>query len=99
MEAFHSSILFILGAGVFGGISGAWLFQKFKIPKVIGFIAVGMLFGETGFKFITYNDVLLLKSFNFFALGIIGFLVGGELKWNSLKKYIKQFYLLIWLKE
>ena len=36
-----------------------------------------------------------LKTFNLFALGIIGFLVGGELKVDTFKKYARQFTAIL----
>ncbi|MCF6177240.1 MAG: cation:proton antiporter [Victivallaceae bacterium] len=95
MEQFTPGLLFIIGLGVFGGMLGAWFFQKIKCPQVIGYIAIGLLLGETGFKFIRQVDIVNLKMFNLFALGIIGFLVGGELKIAIFKKYAKQFTAIL----
>jgi Kef-type K+ transport system membrane component KefB/CBS domain-containing protein len=95
MGEFTPGILFIIGLGVFGGMLGAWFFQKIKCPKVIGYIAIGLLLGETGFKIIRQVDITNLKVFNLFALGIIGFLVGGELKIAIFKKYAKQFTAIL----
>ena len=95
MEHFTPGLLFIIGLGVFGGMLGAWFFQKIKCPQVIGYIAIGLLLGETGFKVIRQVDIANLKMFNLFALGIIGFLVGGELKIAIFKKYAKQFTAIL----
>ncbi|MDA3800168.1 MAG: cation:proton antiporter [Kiritimatiellae bacterium] len=92
---FSHGLLFILGIGIFLGLIGAWFFQKIKFPQVVGYIVMGLLLGDTGFKLITLNDVELLQPFNVFALGIIGFLVGGELKLSSFKKYGKQFSAIL----
>lgn len=91
----QSSILFILGIGVFGGIAGAWLFQKIKIPQVLGYLVIGIIIGQSGMKFINSDIIVSLKNFNFFALGIIGFLVGGELHGSTMKKYGKQFSAIL----
>jgi len=74
------SILLLLGFALFGGSLGARLFQRLRIPQVVGYIAIGLLIGESGFKIITMKDVESFRQFNYFALGIIGFLVGGELQ-------------------
>ena len=91
----QSSILFILGIGVFGGIAGAWLFQKIKIPQVLGYLVIGIIIGQSGMKLINSDIIVSPKNFNFFALGIIGFLVGGELHGSTMKKYGKQFSAIL----
>ncbi len=90
-----NNILFILGIGVFGGLIGAWFFQKIKFPQVIGYIVMGLILGESGFKLIQTADIEHLGMFNNFALGIIGFLVGGELQIATFKKYGKQFMAIL----
>ncbi len=85
------SVLLILGIGAFGGLLGAWLFQRLRIPQVVGYIAIGLLIGRSGLNLVSPAHVESLKSFNLFALGIIGFLVGGELKSQIFRQYGKQF--------
>lgn len=88
-------MLLLLGIGVFGGIIGAWLFQKLRIPQVVGYIAIGLLIGQSGFNIVQSDDIVRLQSFNWFALGIIGFLVGGELQIENFRKYGKQFMFIL----
>jgi len=90
-----SSMLLILGLAVFGGIAGAWVFQKIKVPQVLGYLVIGIIIGKSGFHFIDSDVISSLKNFNFFALGIIGFLVGGELHGSTMKKYGKQFSAIL----
>ena len=93
----HPGILVLLGIGVLGGALGAWFFQKIRIPQVVGYIAFGILIGKSGFKFLHSENIEQLRAFTWFALGIIGFLVGGELKFETFKKYGKQFIqILLW---
>ena len=91
MQDLHLGLLFILGIGVFGGILGACVFQRIRIPQVVGYIAIGLLVGESGLKLIRAADVQRFSQLNFFALGIIGFLVGGELQAGTFKRYGRQF--------
>ncbi len=90
-ETPHLSILLILGIGVFGGILGAWLFQRMRIPQVIGYIAIGLIIGESGLKIIDASILPSLRPFNYLALAFIGFLVGGELEQKIFKQYGRQF--------
>ncbi len=87
--------LFIIGLAVFGGMLGAWAFQKIKVPQVLGYIVIGLLVGESGAEIITTDAIRTLTPLNTFALGIIGFLVGGELDINEFKKYGKQFAAIL----
>lgn len=84
-------ILLILGIGVFGGILGAWGFQKIRVPQVIGYIAIGLLIGQSGLNIIGDVELPALRPFNYMALAMIGFLVGGELEGRIFKQYGKQF--------
>ena len=95
MHEIHLGILAVLGICVAGGVMGAWLFQKLKIPQVVGYIVVGVLIGDTGFGLLHPSDIAALGSFNNFALGLIGFLVGGELSSRIFKKYGKQFTTIL----
>jgi len=94
-EEVQLGILAILGICVAGGVIGAWIFQKLKIPQVVGYIVVGVLIGDTGFGLLHSADIAALGSFNNFALGLIGFLVGGELSGSIFKKYGKQFTAIL----
>ena len=95
MPHFHLGVLGVLGICVAGGIIGAWIFQKLKIPQVVGYIVVGVLIGDTGFGLLHSSDIVALQPFNNFALGLIGFLVGGELSASIFKKYGKQFTAIL----
>ncbi|MFH1782570.1 MAG: cation:proton antiporter [Candidatus Omnitrophota bacterium] len=87
----HLNIMFLLGLALFGGTIGGRLFQKIHIPQVVGYIAIGILIGESGFKIVDHDTIMSLQPFNYFALGLIGFMIGGELKKEVFAKYGKQF--------
>lgn len=95
MESINFSILFILGVSILGGLVGASFFQKLRIPQVVGFIVIGLIVGDNGLKLVKHTDVTALQPFTLFALGIIGFLVGGELKAETFKKYARQFFAIL----
>lgn len=88
-------LLTIIGFCVLGGILGAWVFQKLHVPQVVGYIVIGVLIGESGLRVVQHADILALRPFNLFALGLIGFLVGGELHGSIFKKYGKQFTAIL----
>ena len=95
MHDIQLGVLAVLGICVAGGIIGAWIFQKMKVPQVVGYIVVGVLIGDTGFGLLHPVDIAALQPFNNFALGLIGFLVGGELSGSIFKKYGKQFTAIL----
>ncbi|MDK2858526.1 MAG: hypothetical protein PWQ29_1435 [Verrucomicrobiota bacterium] len=88
-------LLTIIGLCILSGTLGAWVFQKLHIPQVVGYIVMGVLIGESGLRIVQQADIAALRPFNLFALGIIGFLVGGELHGSIFKKYGKQFTAIL----
>jgi Kef-type K+ transport system membrane component KefB/predicted transcriptional regulator len=95
MPEIHLSVLAILGICIAGGVVGAWIFQTFGVPQVVGYIVVGVLIGDTGIGLLDPGIIQTLQPFNNFALGLIGFLVGGELSGSIFKKYGKQFTAIL----
>jgi len=92
----HLNVLLLLGMALFGGTIGGRLFQKAKIPQVVGYIIIGILLGQSGLKIVNEETIVALRPFNYFALGLIGFMVGGELKKEIFAKYGKNFlYILL----
>lgn len=88
-------LLLVLGVAVFGGTIGARIFQRLRIPQVVGYIAIGIILGESGLKIIDTDVIGSFVPFNLFALGIIGFMIGGELKYDVFKKHGKQFITIL----
>lgn len=95
MHDLHLGILLIFGICIAGGIVGAWVFQKLRVPQVVGYIVIGVLVGDSCFGLLHPADIIALQPFNHFALGLIGFLVGGELHGSIFKKYGKQFTAIL----
>jgi len=91
----HLNILLLLGIAVFGGTIGARIFRRLRVPQIIGSILVGLLIGESGLHLVSEAVVTTVEPLNYFALGIIGFLIGGELKAETMKKYGKQFTAIL----
>ncbi|MFC1804795.1 cation:proton antiporter [Candidatus Omnitrophota bacterium] len=91
----HLNVLLLLGLALFGGTVGGRLFQKLKIPQVVGYIAIGVFIGESGLRVVDQQVIQMLQPFNYFALGLIGFMVGGELHKSIFKKYGRQFMAIL----
>ncbi|MBN1646507.1 MAG: cation:proton antiporter [Spirochaetales bacterium] len=82
---------FFIGMILFLGTLGARVFQKIHIPQVVGYIFVGIALGASGARVLNAGLVQQLQPFSSFALAVIGFMIGGELKLTTIKKYGKQF--------
>lgn len=90
----YLNLALLFGLIILGGAFGARLFQKFHVPQVVGCIVVGILLGDV-FGLITPDRIESLKPFMMFALGIIGFMIGSELRGDVFKKYGKQFFIIL----
>ena len=85
------NIILFLGIILFGGAIGGRLFQKIKVPQVVGYIVIGVVLGQSGLKFIGVDMIKTLAPVSTVALSLIGFSIGGELKIAELKKRGRQF--------
>ena len=72
--------ILIIAIALIAGVLSAHLIKKIKFPLVIGYIIIGVILGQSGFNIINEKIIHTFAPFNFIALGIIGFLIGSELK-------------------
>jgi len=94
--AIHATqLVLLLGIIMFAGAFGGWLFQKIKIPQVVGYIVMGIIIGSSGMHVLEPSVITALDPVSTVALSLIGFLVGGELKIGTIKKYGKQFVSIL----
>jgi len=91
-----ANTIFLIGFVVFLGISGGEIFKNLKIPKVVGYILIGLIVGKSVLKIINQHEIqkVYFLIINF-ILGVIGFLIGGELKKDVFKKYGKSIYTIL----
>ena len=86
-----ANLILLLGFILILGAIGGRLFQKLKIPQVVGYIVIGIFIGQSGFQILSSQVITALDPINSLALSLIGFLIGAELKTSVIKKYGKQF--------
>jgi Kef-type K+ transport system membrane component KefB len=91
---FEMNIALLFGLIIIGGTLGSRLIQRIHFPQVVGCILVGILLGDV-LGVINYEMIEALEPFTMFALGIIGFLIGAELRSDVFKKYGKQFFIIL----
>lgn len=91
---FNLNVVLLFGLIVLSGAFGARLFQRLHIPQVVGCIVVGILLGDV-LGVITPHIIDKLEPFMMFALGIIGFMIGAELRGEVFRKYGRQFFIIL----
>ncbi|GAB4371917.1 MAG: cation:proton antiporter [Spirochaetales bacterium] len=90
----HLNVLLLLGLVLFGGTIGAAYFKKARIPQVIAYLVLGILVGNSGFHLLSGKFLTSFEPFNYLALGLISFALGGELDLSLLRKHGK---VLTWV--
>ncbi len=93
-EAQGLDIILLMGIAVFCGTVGARIFQRLGVPQIIAYVTIGVLLGDC-LGWITSESIETLEPFTMFALGMIGFMIGGELRSDVFKKYGRQFFIIL----
>jgi len=57
-----------------------------KSPLIVGYIIAGALLGPSVFNLISYNQIQSLEIINVLTLSLIGFGIGGALRWSEIRK-------------
>lgn len=90
-------LLLILGVVLGAGLFGAKSFKRAKIPKVVGYIVIGLILGESVLGILHFNLLDQLAPINDFALGVIGFMIGGELDFSVFQKMGKSIFTILFV--
>lgn len=61
-----------------------------KIPKLLGYLAAGFIFGPSGLNTITAQATQELAPVNSLAIALIAFLAGSELRWSELQERLER---------
>jgi Kef-type K+ transport system membrane component KefB len=97
METFSHSLpsLLIVGVAVLGSIYAGKLANRVKLPSLIGFMIVGMLFGPSLLNFLHEHFQGRLSFITEIALAFVAISIGLELNLPSLKKLGSSIVLII----
>ena len=79
-------LVFYLGLVLLLGLTAEKLIYHCKLPAVTGYLIIGMLAGPSLLNILNPATVAALASINSIALGLIAFLIGGELSLDNLRK-------------
>jgi Kef-type K+ transport system membrane component KefB/CBS domain-containing protein len=91
-------LILLIGIAVILGSIGGRIFARLRIPQVVGYIIIGILaifVGGVWFHAVSAADIHRLEPVSLFALSIIGFSVGGELKKEVFQKHGKGFIIVL----
>ncbi len=80
-------LLFLIGLVLVLGLIGGKIFNKLKFPAVVGYLIIGIFLGPSVFGLFKLDLLDRLGIITDFALGIIAFIIGNELRWGILKKF------------
>jgi len=81
-----ASALLALGMIMIGGELVGDLAQRHRLPRVTGYLILGMVLGPSVAALITPGDLKSLVLFEELALGLIALTAGGELRVEALRK-------------
>jgi len=88
-------IILLFGIILISGLASGRLFEKMGIPQVVGYIIVGIILGDSITHIIPGKLLDNLAPLTSIALAFIGFMVGGELKISTFRKYGRQFFTIL----
>ena len=81
----------MIGITLFLGQVGSNFLRRLNIPKVVGYILMGVLLGRSAFHWLEPESLATVTSV---ALGLIGFTIGSQLKFFQLRKMGK---VILWV--
>lgn len=77
--------LLSVGMIILLGLLGGKIFHRIKIPRVTGYMLMGLVIGPSLLGLVSDNTLADVHMVNDIALGLILFAIGGEIEWNHLK--------------
>ncbi len=83
-------ILLVIGLLLIIGYSAGWLFDKIGLPRIIAYIATGIVFSPNTITFVDVGIIQATHPIMEVCLAFIAFEVGGSLKWSKIKAHEKE---------
>ncbi len=79
------SALISLSCLIVGGVLAGELAARWRLPRITGYLVLGLLAGPYALGIETVADARFLHLFQELALGLIALTAGGELRWRSIR--------------
>ncbi len=89
------NILLLIGIAIGVGFIGGKFANKFKFPKVVGYIIIGIFLGPSVFNIFNVDLIDKMQIFIDMALGVIVFSIGSELRIGLFKKMGKGIITIV----
>lgn len=87
-------LLLTFGFLILAAYSAGELAPTFRLPKIVGYLLGGLVFGPGVLGVVAASDVSALSGVSQLAIGLIAFLAGAELEWEELKARGRQLVVL-----
>jgi len=84
--------LILLGVVLILGILSSTFLRRVKVPKVVGFILVGILLGPSVLGIVHKEFLEASRSIIDVALAFIAFLIGGSLRWSRIRNLSRTIF-------
>lgn len=84
--------LILLGVVLMLGILSSTFLHRVKVPKVVGFIFVGILLGPSVLNIVHHEFLEASRVIIDIALAFIAFLIGGSLRWSRIRNLGKTIF-------
>lgn len=81
-----NEVFIFIGIILFLGYLGSALSTRLKAPYVVLYIILGLIFGKSFLNIINDQAYQQLEILSVFALAIVGFSIGGEMKLSEIKE-------------
>ena len=81
----NMSVLLIVGSAVIIALAAGKAVNRLRLPMVVGYVIIGVFLGRSFLNVLDPRIVERMSIVNDLALGIIAFIIGGELNFSRLK--------------
>jgi Kef-type K+ transport system membrane component KefB len=86
--------LSLIGVALLGGLLAGKLAQHLRLPKVSGFLLLGLALGPSGLGFLPDDTVSQLRFLSRLAIALVLFDIGGEFDLREIRR-LKGRHLLV----
>lgn len=80
------NVLLIIGSAVLIALSAGKAVNRFRIPMVVGYVFAGIFLGHSFLNIVSPETLHKIQLLSDLTLGVIAFMIGGELNISHLKK-------------
>jgi Kef-type K+ transport system membrane component KefB len=89
------NILLVIGIIMLLGTVFGRVFQRLRLPSVMGYMVIGLFLGESFQGILTGPIMDSFRPVLELALGIIGFMIGSEILLDRFRRYSRSIYTIL----